>query len=130
MSVQKGDRGTYRGRPIIVLVETSFLKERRWVVKSRDGSVRSGWRQEVALESMITGVTTPSWEIGDSVKVGWHPHARKGTVSAIGTDEAGQILYTVDFPEDDTRETPERGTRWTIPEESTPFSAESIDTHT
>lgn len=103
MSVGIGDRATHRGQSIVVFAEASFLGERRWYVRWREGEAFTGWSSEIALESALSDLSTPSWEIGDTVRVGYAPYHRSGTVTDILSMGTGRPLYEVTFPDDPDR---------------------------
>lgn len=126
MSVQVGDRATYRGESVIVFAPAPFLGEPRWMVRYRNGEARTGWTHEVARESDLADRSRPSWEVGDSVRVGWTPYRRSATVTAVTTDAAGRALYTLTLPEKKER-TP-GGTRWLREAYEVTIGAEHIDT--
>jgi hypothetical protein len=75
---------------------------------------------------MLSGLSTPSWEIGAEVRVGWAPYRRKGTVTAIFSEE--RPFYEITFAEDDDRYETEGGVRFKQHEHTSVVGAESIET--
>jgi len=126
MSVQIGDRASYRGESVIVIAPAPFLAEERWTVRYRNGEAHTGWSREIAPASALTSRTRPTWEVGDSVRVGWTPFRESGTVTAVSTGDDGRARYTVTIPED-TERTPE-GTRFVKEAYDLVLGAEHIDT--
>ena len=126
MSVQVGDRATYRGESVIVMAKAPHLGGDRWYLRYRDGETITGWSMAVALGSDLADRTRPTWETGDSVRVGWTPYRRSGTVTAVGTFGDGRASYTVQVPQK-TEETP-GGTRFYHEAYDTVLGAEHIDT--
>lgn len=127
MSVKIGDRATYRGESGIIMGEASYLAERRWYFKYRNGEAESGWTREIAPQSGLSAVTTPTFIVGQAVRVGFAPPGReKATIAAV-TQEGGRSIYEVLYPEDDQHET-EEGTRYIIDAHSGLVGAEFLDT--
>ena len=125
MSVLIGDRATYRGETVVVIGPATFLDQRRWHVRYRNGESFTGWSSEVAPESALADVSTPSFEVGDEVQVGFAPYRRKGTVSAI--ESGARTLYEVTFAEDDDRYETEGGVRFIQHEHTVTVGAEFLD---
>lgn len=125
MSVKIGDRATFKGEAGIITGEASFLDNRRWHFRYRNGKAPTGWSTMVADESALTSVTTPTWEIGDSVRVGFTPIRKTGEVTAI-TTVGGRAIYEVTFP--DKKQETDEGTRWLQDAHSSLVGAEFVDT--
>ena len=128
MSVKIGDRATFMGESGLLMGEASFLNERRWHFRYRNGKARTGWSTMIAEESALSNLTTPSWDVGDTVRVGFTPNRRKGSVTAIA-QEAGRAIYTVTYPEDRNRFETAEGTRWIQDAHDVVVGAEYLDTN-
>ena len=126
-----GDRATYRGQRCIIVAAAPFLEERRWIVRWRSGYSATGWTHDAAPESGLTGVSSRSWVVGDTVMVGWSPFRQQGTVTSVivGLVE-GRPIYTVTLEAEIKR----------FPDEIPPYAlnmgesvvevgAEHLDTH-
>jgi len=126
MSVTIGDRATYMGETGIIVLAAPFLDEPRWLFRYRNGKARTGWSALIAAESALSDVTTPTWDVGDSVRVGFTPNRRKGTVTAI-TQEGGRAIYEVTFPAEDQKT--EDGTKWIQEANTSLVGAEFLGTN-
>ena len=127
MSVKTGDRATFRGESGIVMGPAPFLGENRWFFRYRNGEADTGWSMEIAPESGLSAVTTPTFTVGQSVKVGFAPPGRrKATVTAI-TQEGGRAIYEVEYPEDDQTYETEGGVHWIVDAHGGLVGAEFLD---
>ena len=129
MAVKAGDRATFRGEACIVMGRAPHLSGSRWLVQWRDGSTITGWASGIAPEASLGSVTTPTFTMGQIVKVGFSPYRQRGTISAITTDENGAIRYTVTLPQDRHTFKTEGGTRWINPAHEVVVGPEQLDTH-
>jgi len=125
-TVTLGSRVRYRGRDCVVVGSASYLQERRWFVRFPLGESRTGWASDVALESALSEVQNPTWEVGASVRVGWGDYRRSGTVEAVTVREDGRRVYSVRLPAE-VRET-EQGTRWLRDSHLVMVGADEIET--
>lgn len=113
MSVYMGDRATYQGASVVVMEPVSFLGENRWRVEKMIPPTSIlrvfSWGSAIACESDLSNVQSPSFQDGDSVRVGSHPKALVGTITAVIFSD--RPLYEVTIPSK-IRISPE-GIRWT-----------------
>lgn len=112
MSIHVGDRATYRGQSVVVMEPASFLGERRWkVTRTRVAPYLSFllWNEAIAKESALSNITAPSFQVGDSVRVGIHPKAPVAVVDSIVTG-LDRPFFSVTIPAE-IRKT-DAGTRW------------------
>ena len=126
-AIQLGTRATLSGRRVIVVGKGAFLTgEQNWHVRWPSGDSRTGWAGLTVAEGDLSDPSTPTWEVGDEVLVGWSPLTRKGTVTEVGTDGPGRTVYRIDIEQ--LEEVTEGGVRWLPGTTHVTVGPEQVDT--